>query len=37
VELLVDRMNSKWFGLEKNENSFITEIIPTMTIGGGSK
>ena len=37
VELLVDRMNSKWFGLEKNENSFLTEIIPTMTIGGGSK
>ena len=37
VELLVDRMNSKWFGLEKNTNSFTTEIIPTMTIGGGSK
>ena len=37
VELLVDRMNSKWFGLEKNTNSFTTEIIPTVTIGGGSK
>ena len=37
VELLVDRMNSKWFGLEKNINSFTTEIIPTMTIGGESK
>ena len=37
VELLVDRMNSKWFGLEKNINSFSTEIIPTITLGGGSK
>ena len=37
VELLVDRMNSKWFGLNKNLNSYITEIIPTLTIGGGSK
>jgi len=30
-------MNSKWFGLEKNSNSFSTEIIPTITLGGGSK
>ena len=37
VELLVDRMNSKWFGLNKNQNSYTTEIIPTLTIGGGSK
>lgn len=37
VELLVDRMNSKWFGLNKNLNSYTTEIIPTLTIGGGSK
>ena len=37
VELLVDRMNSKWFGLNKNLNSYITDIIPTLTIGGGSK
>jgi len=37
VELLVDRMNSKWFGLETKPNSFTTEIIPTITIGGGSK
>ena len=37
VELLVDRMNSKWFGLNKNLNSYSTEIIPTLTIGGGSK
>ena len=34
VELLVDRMNSKWFGLNKNLNSYSTEIIPTLTIGG---
>jgi LacI family transcriptional regulator len=34
VELLVDRMNSKWFGLNKNLNSYTTEIIPTLTIGG---
>ena len=37
VELLVDRMNSKWFGLNKNLNSYTTDIIPTLTIGGGSK
>ena len=37
VELLVDRMNSKWFGLNKNLNSYSTEIIPTLTIGGESK
>ena len=37
VELLVDRMNSKWFGLNKNLNSYITDIIPTLTIGGESK
>ena len=37
VELLVDRMNSKWFGLNKNQNSYTTDIIPTLTIGGGSK
>jgi LacI family transcriptional regulator len=37
VELLVDRMNSKWFALNKNLNSYTTEIIPTLTIGGGSK
>tara|TARA_B100001175_G_scaffold124985_1_gene106423 strand:- start:1009 stop:2028 length:1020 start_codon:yes stop_codon:yes gene_type:complete len=37
VELLVDRMNAKWFGLNKNTNSYITEIIPTLTIGGNSK
>ena len=37
VELLVDRMNSKWFGLNKNPNSYTTDIIPTLTIGGGSK
>ena len=37
VELLVDRMNSKWFGLNKNLNSYTTEIIPTLTIGGESK
>ena len=37
VDLLVDRMNSKWFGLNKNLNSYTTEIIPTLTIGGGSK
>ena len=37
VELLVDRMNSKWFGLEKNTNSYTTEIIPTITLGGSSK
>jgi len=37
VQLLVDRMNSKWFGLEKNTNSFTTEIIPTITLGGYSK
>ena len=37
VELLVDRMNSKWFGLNKNQNSYTTEIIPTLTIGGRSK
>jgi len=37
VELLVDRMNSKWFGLDKNTNSYITEIIPAITLGGGSK
>ena len=37
VELLVDRMNSKWFGLNKNLNSYTTDIIPTLTIGGESK
>ena len=37
VELLVDRMNSKWFGLNKNLNSYSTDIIPTLTIGGESK
>ncbi len=37
VELLVDRMNSKWFGLNKNPNSYTTDIIPTLTIGGESK
>ena len=37
VELLVDRMNSKWFGLNKNQNSYTTDIIPTLTIGGESK
>ena len=37
VELLVDRMNYKWFGLNKNLNSYSTEIIPTLTIGGESK
>ena len=37
VELLVDRMNSKWFGLNKNLYSYSTEIIPTLTIGGESK
>jgi LacI family transcriptional regulator len=37
VDLLVDRMNSKWFALNKNLNSYTTEIIPTLTIGGGSK
>jgi len=37
VELLIDRMHSRWFGLEKNTNSFTTEIIPTITLGGGSK
>lgn len=37
VELLVDRMNAKWFGLNENTNSYITEIIPTLTVGGGSK
>lgn len=37
VELLVDRMNSKWFGLNKNLNSYSTYIIPTLTIGGESK
>ena len=37
VDLLVDRMNSKWFGLNKNLNSYSTEIIPTLTIGGESK
>ena len=37
VDLLVDRMNSKWFGLNKNPNSYTTNIIPTLTIGGESK
>ena len=37
VELLVDRMNSKWFGPNKNLNSYTTDIIPTLTIGGESK
>jgi LacI family transcriptional regulator len=37
VDLLVDRMNSKWFGLNKNPNSYTTDIIPTLTIGGESK
>ena len=32
VDLLVDRMNSKWFGLNKNLNVFSTEIIPTNSI-----
>ena len=37
VDLLVDRMNSKWFGLNKNLNVFSTEIIPTNSIPGESK
>ena len=37
VELLVDRMNSKWYGLNKNLNTYTTDIIPTLTIGGSSK
>ena len=37
VDLLVDRMNSKWFGLYKNSNVFSTEIIPTNSIAGESK
>ena len=37
VDLLVDRMNSKWFGLNKNSNKFSTEIIPTNSILGESK
>ena len=37
VDLLVDRMNSKWFGLNKNLNVFSTEIIPTKSIPGESK
>ena len=37
VDLLVDRMNSKWFGLNKNSNVFSTEIIPTNSIPGESK
>ena len=37
VDLLVDRMNSKWFGLNKSSNVFSTEIIPTNSIPGESK
>ena len=37
VDLLLNRMNSKWYGLTKNSNSFITEIISTLTLGGESK